>query len=64
MKRPYPPRALLPLLAASLLLSAAQTSMAEQAQTSAARIAAATRKVDGNFIRANAAQTKDWPSYG
>ncbi|MDF1481793.1 hypothetical protein, partial [Extensimonas sp. H3M7-6] len=61
-------RATLPLLAASLLLSVTQTGMAAQAQTqaqtSAARIAAATRKVDGNFIRANAAQTKDWPSYG
>jgi len=64
MKRPYSPRAMLPVLAASMLLAATQTSMAEPAQASAARIAAATRKVDGNFIRANEAKTNDWPSYG
>ncbi|MGD9550315.1 MAG: PQQ-dependent dehydrogenase, methanol/ethanol family, partial [Burkholderiaceae bacterium] len=64
MKRPYSSQTVLPVLAASMLLAATQTSMAEPAQASAARIAAATRKVDGNFIRANEAKTNDWPSYG
>ncbi|HSV52755.1 MAG TPA: PQQ-dependent dehydrogenase, methanol/ethanol family [Burkholderiaceae bacterium] len=31
---------------------------------SSAHIAAATKKVDGAFMRANAATTADWPSYG
>lgn len=64
MKRPYSSQTVLPVLAASMLLATTQTSMAEPAQASAARIAAATRKVDGNFIRANEAKTNDWPSYG
>jgi hypothetical protein len=43
MKNNPTSRAMLPVLAASMLLAATQTSMAEPAQASAARIAAATR---------------------
>ena len=38
--------------------------MQEGPKGSAAHVAAATAKVDGDFIRANAATTRDWPSYG
>ncbi len=55
--------------AAALLVLAATTSAAlaasdPPARTSTARIGAATRQVDGDFIRKNAATTHDWPSHG
>src|SRR5690606_3286805 len=37
---------------------------AQSAAPSAGKIRAATSKVDGQFIRANAEKTPDWPSYG
>jgi len=37
---------------------------AQSAAPSASKIRAATSKVDGQFIRANAEKTPDWPSYG
>lgn len=50
------------MLAGALLCLNASTATAQSAQE---RAAAATQKVDGNFIRANAAQkTPDWPSVG
>ncbi len=55
--------------AAALLVLAATASAAIAAgdlpaRTSTARIGAATRQVDGDFIRKNAATTHDWPSHG
>ncbi len=55
--------------AAALLVLAATASVAvaagdPPARTSTARIGAATRQVDGDFIRNNATTTRDWPSYG
>jgi quinohemoprotein ethanol dehydrogenase len=51
------------VFAATLLASlAAQTAFADGA--SEARVAAATRRVDGAFIERNAKSTRDWPSYG
>jgi PQQ-dependent dehydrogenase (methanol/ethanol family) len=47
---------------AALALSALALSVA--AQTPAERAASATKKVNGSFIRANAAKTPDWPSVG
>jgi hypothetical protein len=50
------------MLAGALLCLGASTATAQNAQD---RAAAAAKKVDGNFIRANAAQkTPDWPSVG
>ncbi|HEV8312189.1 MAG TPA: PQQ-dependent dehydrogenase, methanol/ethanol family [Burkholderiaceae bacterium] len=54
-------------IAAALLAALAVAScalMQEAPKGSAAHVAAATAKVDGDFIRANAATTRDWPSYG
>jgi quinohemoprotein ethanol dehydrogenase len=54
-------------LSAALLTGAASTAHAQaaaQSKGSAAHIKAATQKVDGSFIRKNAAATNDWPSYG
>ena len=54
-------------IAAALLAALAVAScalMQEGPKGSAAHVAAATAKVDGDFIRANAATTRDWPSYG
>ena len=51
------------LLCLGASMAAAQTQT--QTQSPQDRAAAATKKVDGNFIRANAAQkTPDWPSVG
>ncbi|CAG2151888.1 PQQ-dependent dehydrogenase, methanol/ethanol family [Cupriavidus numazuensis] len=53
--------------AALLVLATASAAVAAgdpPARTSNARIGAATRQVDGDFIRNNAAATRDWPSYG
>ena len=48
-------------LGALVVLSAAAQAPAPDP---AARAAAAVKKVDGTFIRSNAAKTPDWPSYG
>ncbi|CAG9187131.1 PQQ-dependent dehydrogenase, methanol/ethanol family [Cupriavidus pinatubonensis] len=53
--------------AALLVLATASVALAAgdlPARTSHARIGAATGQVDGDFIRKNAAATRDWPSYG
>jgi quinohemoprotein ethanol dehydrogenase len=54
---------LLVLAGALLCLGASTAATAQNAQD---RAAAATKRVDGSFIRANAAQKKtpDWPSVG
>src|SRR5437899_3218864 len=48
----------------ALLCLGAATAMAQPAKGSPEFIKAATQRVDGAFIRANAAKTPDWPSYG
>ncbi|MBO9651990.1 MAG: PQQ-dependent dehydrogenase, methanol/ethanol family [Variovorax sp.] len=53
-----------PLALGALLCLGAATAMAQPAKGSPEHIKAATQKVDGGFIRANAAKTPDWPSYG
>src|SRR5690606_26058791 len=47
---------------ATVLAQGGPTTAADKG--SAAHIAAATLRVDGEFIRANAAHGADWPSYG
>ncbi|MBO9515581.1 MAG: PQQ-dependent dehydrogenase, methanol/ethanol family [Variovorax sp.] len=48
----------------ALLCLGASPAAAQPAKGSPEHIKAATQKVDGAFIRANAAKTPDWPSYG
>jgi quinohemoprotein ethanol dehydrogenase len=48
----------------ALLCLGAAGALAQSAKGSPEHIKAATQKVDGAFIRANAARTPDWPSYG
>lgn len=48
----------------ALLCMAAVVAGAEPAKGSPEFIKSATQHVDGAFIRANAAKTPDWPSYG
>lgn len=51
--------------ATAMTLIAAPSAFGQAApKGSAAHIAAVTKRVDGNFIRNNAAKTLDWPSYG
>ncbi|MDT7837185.1 PQQ-dependent dehydrogenase, methanol/ethanol family [Aquabacterium sp. OR-4] len=52
------------LLAGLLAAAAPAPLLAQPAKGSAEHIRAATAKVDGAFIRANAATSRDWPSYG
>ncbi len=60
-RRPHWPRlAAACLLALPLAIHAAPDS----SPMSATKIRAATAKVDGNYIRANAKTTQNWPSYG
>ena len=51
-------------LALGALLCLAAMPAAAQGKGSPDHIKAATGRVDGAFIRANAAKTPDWPSYG
>ena len=51
-------------LGAALCLAAAGAAAQQGSKGSPEHIKAATGKVDGAFIRANAAKTSDWPSYG
>jgi len=44
--------------------SSADAPAASAHRSSVAHIRAVTAKVDANMIRANAASTKDWPTYG
>src|SRR5437868_6780360 len=48
----------------ALLCLGAASAPAQTAKGSPEHIKAATQRVDGAFIRANAAKTPDWPSYG
>ena len=48
----------------ALLCLGAAGAPAQTAKGSPEHIKAATQRVDGAFIRANAAKTPDWPSYG
>src|SRR5664279_4622371 len=63
-------RPILPMtLAAIAALAAGAASSADAPAANAhgsrvAHIRAVTAKVDANMIRANAASTKDWPTYG
>src|SRR6218665_2590809 len=52
------------MLVGALCLGASTAAMAQSAQDAQERAATAVKRVDGNFIRANAAQMKtpDWPS--
>ncbi|ABM56215.1 Pyrrolo-quinoline quinone [Verminephrobacter eiseniae EF01-2] len=52
------------MLVGALCLGASTAAMAQSAQDAQERAATAVKRVDGNFIRANAAQKKtpDWPS--
>jgi quinohemoprotein ethanol dehydrogenase len=50
------------LALSALLCAGAGTATAQPASPD--RVKAATQKVDGDFIRANAAKTPDWPSHG
>lgn len=52
------------LLALGALLSVTVLPAAAQDKGSPDHIKAATGRVDGAFIRANAAKTPDWPSHG
>jgi PQQ-dependent dehydrogenase (methanol/ethanol family) len=52
------------LLALGALLGLAAVPAVAQVKGSPEHIKAATARVDGAFIRANAAKTPDWPSYG
>ena len=52
------------LLALGALLGLAAVPAMAQDKGSPEHIKAATARVDGAFIRANAAKTPDWPSYG
>jgi PQQ-dependent dehydrogenase (methanol/ethanol family) len=52
------------LLALGALLGLAAAPAMAQDKGSPEHIKAATARVDGAFIRANAAKTPDWPSYG
>ena len=51
-------------LALGALLCLAAAPVSAQTKGSAEHIKAATARVDGTFMRANAAKTADWPSYG
>ena len=58
-------RPLGPALALAWMLAACLGSAAALAQADpAAQAAAAVQRVDGAFIRANAAKTPDWPTIG
>jgi quinohemoprotein ethanol dehydrogenase len=50
--------------ALAVVLAASITASAQPAKGSPEHIKAALGKVDGRFIRANAATGRDWPSYG
>jgi quinohemoprotein ethanol dehydrogenase len=50
--------------ALAVVLAASITASAQPAKGSPEHIKAAVGKVDGRFIRANAATGRDWPSYG
>ncbi|MBT2303932.1 PQQ-dependent dehydrogenase, methanol/ethanol family [Variovorax paradoxus] len=51
-------------LALGALLCLAAAPASAQTKGSAEHIKAVTQRVDGNFIRSNAAKTADWPSHG
>ncbi len=58
---------IVPLALTALIGALAGNALAQgsaPAKGSAEHIAAVTKRVDGGFIRANAAKTPDWPSYG
>lgn len=52
------------VIAIGWVLMAAAAIAADPAKGSRAHVQAATARVDGAFIQANAAATRDWPSYG
>ena len=61
------PYTILPLALAALVGALAGNALAQgsaPAKGSGEHIAAVTKRVDGAFIRANAAKTPDWRSYG
>ncbi|MGY2485394.1 PQQ-dependent dehydrogenase, methanol/ethanol family [Cupriavidus sp. CP313] len=61
---PHAQRGRRPMARAAAAALALAAFAANAADLSPARIAAATGKVDGSYIQANAAATRDWPSYG
>lgn len=61
------PYTILPLALAALVGALAGNALAQGSappKGSGEHIAAVTKRVDGAFIRANAARTPDWPSHG
>lgn len=53
-----------PLCGLLLAVATSAPALAQPAKGSAEHIRAATSRIDGRAIQANAAQTRDWPSYG